>query len=89
MNRKISIVVPEGYKIANPEAVRLKAEHLAGDKPTMGFISDYKLDGNKMEITISEFYNQLIYPLTDIEIYKKVVNAAADFNKVVLVFEKI
>ncbi|HTN46706.1 MAG TPA: DUF3857 domain-containing protein [Flavipsychrobacter sp.] len=87
--RTITVNIPEGYKVSNAETINMIAEHKASSgEPTMAFISDYKLDGQKIHITIKEFYSQVNYPASDIEVFKKVINAAADFNKVVLVLEK-
>jgi hypothetical protein len=73
----------------NPETIRIAVEHKStSGQQTMAFISDYKMEGNKMYITVKEFYGQVNYPASDIDIFKKVINAAADFNKVVLVLEK-
>lgn len=89
MHRTITVNIPDGYKVANPETIKMAVEHkTTSGEPTMGFISDYKMDGKKMLITVKEFYGQVNYPASDIEIFKKVINAAADFNKVVLVLEK-
>jgi hypothetical protein len=87
--RTITINIPDGYKVINPEAVRIHVDGRNTEgKLTMGFISDYKTDGAKLIITINEFYEQLNYPISQIETFKSVINAAADFNKVVLVLQK-
>lgn len=87
--RTITVTIPDGYKVSNPETIKITAEHKnASGEQTMAFISDYKIDGQKMHITINEFYDEVHYPASQIEIFKKVINAAADFNKVVLVLEK-
>jgi hypothetical protein len=87
--RTITLNIPDGYKVSNPESIKMMVEHKSpSGEQTMAFISDYKMDGKKMLITVKEFYNQVHYPASDIEIFKKVINAAADFNKVVLVLEK-
>lgn len=57
-------------------------------KETMGFISSYKLNGNELKVKIHEFYSVTDYPISMFEAFKKVINASADFNKVVLVLEK-
>jgi hypothetical protein len=54
----------------------------------MGFNSSYQLAGNVVKITILEEYRRTYYPLSQFEDFKKVINAAADFNKVALVLEK-
>lgn len=87
--RTIILNIPDGYKVVNPETIRIAVEHKStSGQQTMAFISDYKMEGNKMYITVKEFYGQVNYPASDIDIFKKVINAAADFNKVVLVLEK-
>jgi len=48
---------------------------------------DYE-SGIKILQKINEYYNTLFLPKSDYEDFKNVINAAADFNKVVLVFEK-
>jgi len=54
----------------------------------MGFNSSYQVEGNVVKITILEEYRRTYYPLSQFEDFKKVINAAADFNKVALVLEK-
>jgi hypothetical protein len=90
MHRTITINIPQGFRIANPEVVKMNIDHKSSEgKQTMAFISDYELDANIMTIRINEFYNQVRYSLKEIEPFKKVINAAADFNKAVLVIERI
>ena len=57
-------------------------------KPAMGFKSGYKLEGNTLKVTIDEYYNIVLLPKTEYDNFQKVINAAADFNKVTLVLEK-
>lgn len=88
--RTITLNIPDGYKVSNPETIKIMVEHKTSSGiQTMAFVSDYNMEGNKMLITVKEFYGQVNYPASDIEIFKKVINAAADFNKVVLVLEKV
>lgn len=54
----------------------------------MVFSSNYEVNGNKVTVTIDEYYKQFYFPLSLFEDYTRVINAAADFNKVVLVFIK-
>jgi len=89
LDRIINVQIPDGYRVVNPEAVKISvADPVRDGKQRVGFSSDYSISGNKMTITVKEFYAQTGYPLTDTELFKKVINAAADFNKVVLVLEK-
>jgi hypothetical protein len=55
---------------------------------TLGFTSDYKMEGDTLKIHVLELYGRTLYPLTDYENFKKVINAAADFNKLTLALEK-
>ncbi len=84
--RDITINIPEGYKITNPESVKIDVKDA---EQTMGFKSEYTLKDGKMQIHINEFYSVDNYPATAIEPFRKVINAAADFNKVTLVLEKL
>ena len=54
----------------------------------MGFVSSYKLTGNTLDVEVLETYRNIKYLPSEFEVFKKVINAAADFNKVVLVLEK-
>lgn len=87
--RTLRIVVPTGYKLVNPEALRAHVSCMLEGKEVCGFNSDYRIDGAELVVTIREFYERTSYPLKQYECYRKVVNAAADFNKVVLVLQKM
>jgi hypothetical protein len=88
LNRKVVFEIPSGYTIKNLNDINLNISFKEEDIVTMGFISSYVVNGNKVEISINETYHNLKYPLTAYNNFKKVINAAADFNKVVLVLEK-
>ncbi len=87
--RTLHIRVPAGYKVVNPQAFRMDASCKAGGKEACGFHSDYRQEGADIIVTAREFYNQVSYPLTQYEAYRKVVNTAADFSKAVLVLQKM
>ncbi|MFY7841075.1 MAG: DUF3857 domain-containing protein [Lacibacter sp.] len=88
LNRKIVLNIPEGYKVKNPDDLKFNLQYSNGTKTTMAFISTWKQEGNKLIIDVTEQYNQIKWPKTDYDNFVKVINAAADFNKVVLVLEK-
>ncbi len=87
----ITINIPKGYKILNPEAARISADYLNGDVETViSFTSDYKLvkdarNGDRLVITVEEMYKQLHFSTLEYERFRKVFNAAADFNNVTFV----
>ncbi len=88
-SRTITVNLPAGCKVQNADALRMHAEHndLDNGNVTAYFNSDYKITGNKLVVTINEWYSRLHYPVAEYEAYRKVVNAAADFNNVSLVLE--
>ncbi|MFB6317625.1 DUF3857 domain-containing protein [Saccharicrinis sp. FJH54] len=87
-DRILTFNVPEGYKISNPEAGIINVVSSREEDPPYGFISEVEYSGNTYTIKIHEFYKDLLAPIEQFEAFRRVVNAAADFNKVVLVLEK-
>jgi hypothetical protein len=88
LDRKITLQIPEGYQVKNLNDLNFTIEHKDGNESTMGFVSKYVQSGNIVTIDINESYKKIHYPLSQFEDFKKVINASADFNKVVLVLEK-
>jgi hypothetical protein len=86
--RNIHFTVPEGYTIKNLTDLNLNVVHRENDREIMGFVSSYTLKDNLLTISIKESYNLVSYPKKLYEPFQKVINAAADFNKIVLVLEK-
>lgn len=84
-NRTITVRLPEGYAFKNLEDLEIDIEDLDG---TVAFKSSYTLDGDVLTITVNEHYKQIEYPAEDYEAFRTVINAAADFNKIVLVLAK-
>jgi hypothetical protein len=88
LERKISFDIPQGYTIKNLDDIKMDVQYKKEDLVTMGFVSSYKVVNNVLEVYVMETYRELKYPLSEFETFKKVINAAADFNKIVLVLEK-
>jgi Domain of Unknown Function with PDB structure (DUF3857) len=88
LERKISFDIPTGYIIRNLDDINIDVQHKTDNVVTMGFVSSYKVVNNVLEVYILETYHELRYPLGEFETFKKVINASADFNKIVLVLEK-
>jgi hypothetical protein len=89
LKRQLQVEVPDGYRIVNPEATKFQVTipGSAGGRQ-MGFTSDYHMNGTTLVVDILEDYQLSQMPSTEYDAYRKVVNAAADFNKVALVLEK-
>ncbi|HTA82051.1 MAG TPA: DUF3857 domain-containing protein [Bacteroidia bacterium] len=88
-HREISFEMPEGYKVTNLNAANMDVyDSTSSAKKTMEFHSYYKVDGNKVIIYCDEYYSALRYPISMYQQFRTVINASADFNKLVLFLEK-
>lgn len=85
LDRTIKLIIPQGYKIKNPDDLNM---HVTDSRESMGFVSTYTQDKNELTINIHEYYKEIYYPVSYFEEFRKVINASADFNKVVLILEK-
>lgn len=87
-DREIRIRLPKGYTIKNPQDLKFDVTYKDKEETPFLFQSDYTLKDGILTVTINEYYKQLYAPVARYEDYRKVINAAADFNKVTLVLEK-
>ncbi|RVT71352.1 DUF3857 domain-containing protein [Flavobacterium sufflavum] len=83
--RKIKIILPKNTTIQNLEKFNMDFKTIINNKPEAAFISKYNKENNEIVIENSEYYNIINYPLASFEDYKAVINAAADFNKIVVI----
>jgi len=88
LERTINFTIPDGYSVKNPGDLNISHSFAENGDTTMSFVSGYTLSGNMLKIHVMELYKRTYYPLSQYEEFKKVINASADFNKVVLVLEK-
>jgi hypothetical protein len=87
-DRIIKIQLPKGYRVKNLEDLKLNIAYTDKDQTPFLFKSDYAVKDNLIEVRIEEYYKQIYAPLSRYEDFRKVVNAAADFNKITLVLER-
>ena len=87
--RELVMTLPEGYKLLNPEALTFDVQHKRDGKVISLFTSSYVIEGNKLTVTLDEYYTEVKLPRLEFEAFKAVINAAADFNKVKLVFQQL
>ncbi|WP_420574078.1 hypothetical protein [Kordia sp.] len=81
-NYEIVVNIPADYEIEGLESLIIKKELLDKDgNQKCKFESNYTLKGNKLTITIEEFYKEFEYDIAEYEGFRKVINAASDFNK--------
>jgi hypothetical protein len=88
-DRSIRINIPPGYAVKNAGDLNFNVVYKEEGKQPFAFVSTHTINGGVLEIKISEYYMDISVPLNRYEDFRKVVNAAADFNKVTLVLEKI
>jgi len=86
--RLIRVTIPAGYTVKNLGDIKLKVLYQDNGRTPFSFESDYSLKGNILEVTVKEYYKEIYAPVNRYEDFRKVINAAADFNKVTLVLEK-
>lgn len=86
--RTIELKIPSGYKLLNPEEFTM-TEALVVDGDTIAqFLCSYKLTDSFLQVNIDEFYGKINIDKKHYLPYRKVVNAAADFNKKVLILAR-
>ena len=88
LDRKINLVIPQGYTVKNLNDLKLNEVFKDKDEQTMAFVSDYQLNGNILTVNVVEEYRNTQYPMSQYEAFRKIINSASDFNKIVLVLEK-
>lgn len=87
--RTITFQSPEGYEVSGLDKLNT-IESLEWDgKEVARFESNVTQEGNKYTVTLYEYYEGLTYPKEKFTEYAAVINAAADFNKIALLLEKI
>lgn len=87
-DRKITIAIPAGYQVSNEEALKMDVKYQDGDRTPFLFESSYLVDKGVVSVTIREYYKEIYAPLSRYEDFRKVINAAADFNKVKLLMNR-
>lgn len=87
--RTINIKLPKGYKVANLEDLNIDNTYVNDGKELLSFKSYYEVKDNVLSITADEHYRINLIDTSIFEDYRKVINSAADFNKVTLVLEPV
>lgn len=86
--RRIVLEIPEGYSVSGLEELNMKVEMLNNGRVSCCFISWYELQGNRLLVYSREYYTENGYPASRFEEFRKVINAAADFNKKTIILSK-
>ena len=85
--RSITITLPTGYRVANLDDLNIDNKYEEQGKELFSFKSFYELNGNVLKVTADEYYRANFVPPAIFEEYRKVINSAADFNKITLILE--
>lgn len=85
--RTINVKIPEGYRISNLDDINIKNVFNDGGKELFSFHSYYSVENNVLKVTADEHYRENIIQPELYEEYRKVINSAADFNKITLILE--
>lgn len=88
-HRKIVIHIPTGYKVSNLEKLNMNLVQMQNGVEGSKFTSSYVLSGNTLEVNVFETYNFILCPKSEYENYRSVINAAANFNKISILLEKM
>jgi hypothetical protein len=86
--RSIIVKIPKGYKIKSTSDFELNYSTVMENNQVASFQSTAIVRNNELVVSNSELYKIVNYPLEVYDSYKKVINAAADFNKIVIILEK-
>ncbi|MBK8808879.1 MAG: DUF3857 domain-containing protein [Bacteroidales bacterium] len=87
-HRIINIPIPQGFIAKGLEMLNMSIEFGSNAENTMGFVSKYTVENNIISIDVYEYYKSIEYSLSQYEQFRSVINAAADFNKLSIVFQK-
>lgn len=80
--------IPDGYKVEGLDGAIIEKELEIDGEVVASFISGYEVKNGYVHINVHEFYKQVDYPKESYEEFRQVINAASDFNKLVLVLEQ-
>ncbi len=88
-HRVLKIKIPVGFKISGGLETIARSITDGQSSPQMGFVSNYSIEKDVLTVIVDEFYKKTQLPVSAYDNFQKVINAAADFNKVTLILEKL
>jgi hypothetical protein len=86
--RKLIFEIPTGYTISSISDLNMNVEMQNNGRLSCCFTSWYEVSGNKLVVYSCEYYTENDYPADRFEAFRKVINAAADFNKKTIILTK-
>lgn len=86
----IEVNIPKGYRISDLSELKKSEEYISVDgNSSAKFISNAQIKGNKLTISIEEYYKELKYNKKRYQEFRNVINTAAKFYESSLILEKI
>jgi len=86
--RELTLNVPKDFTVKNLEQLKFDEVYKEDGDVIAKFISNYTYENNTVKVIIEETYDKIEWSVDLFEEYRRIINAAADFNKVVLYLEK-
>lgn len=83
----LSVEIPEGYVCKGLDQLDINNVIVVEGETIMRFVCTHTYEDQLLTITINEDYEELELDKSQYNDYRKVVNSAADFNKIILVLE--
>ncbi len=87
-DRKIIVDIPPGYIFKNLENIRINESYSKDGKELLKFESSYEIKDNQLLVSIKEYYDLNIIDVSTYEDYRRIINSAANFNKITLILVK-
>lgn len=89
-NYSIEVNIPKGYRISDLSELNKSEEYISVDgNSSAKFISNAQIKGNKLTISIEEYYKELKYNKKRYQEFRNVINTAAKFYESSVLLEKI
>ena len=82
------MILAKGATVKNLDKFIMDYKMEVNGKTEATFVSNYKQNGEEITVENTEYYKIMNYPLNQFDQYKAVINAAADFNKIVIILNK-
>jgi len=86
--RTLTFEQPEGYQFEGVEKLNTLMNMEVEGEEKARFESKVRREGNRYTVTVYEYYQGFSYPKEKFTDYARVINAAADFNKITLLLKK-
>ena len=84
-SRTINFAVPAGFEVLNAQSFLMSDTLCINGRNVAYFSSNYEVAGANLVINIKEGYQEILIDKQHYPEYRKVINAAADFNKKALI----